>query len=243
MSLLLFLSSRSAFHTVKWLHWNAKNGGGVTYSLNLPTREMTVESFRVPEDYRFAYPGSGPFRARTLVAAPHVIPDIRGPYTPGVDGRLDIGATIRFRRYLWDLGFGIADAMSTAERGPGGITWSQVKDLLQAARAEARPGEILMGGVGTDQHDPGTLTSLTAVTDAFLEQLAFVEGCGITPILRGSHHLAGLATGPADYAAVYDRVLDAAAGPVVIHWSGAIFGVIFIAVFLVVGLPWMAMIN
>ena len=35
-----------------------------------------------------------------------------------------------------------------------------------------------------------------------------------------SRHLAGAATGPEDYLAVYDAVLSAATSPVVLHWLG-----------------------
>lgn len=192
-------------------------------TIDLPTAVGAVERLEIPSGYQYEYRDTGRFASRTLLAAPHVVPDLRWPYTPGVDGRLDLETTVAFRRFLWDLGFGVADAMSTAERGPGGLSWPQVRELLEASKAAAREGDLLMGGVGTDQYGPGELTTLEAVADAFIEQLDVVEGLGIVPILRGSHHLAALAQTAADYALVYDRVLEAASVPLVVHWSGAIF--------------------
>ena len=44
-----------------------------------------------------------PFASRTVLAAAHVVADIRGEYTPGVAPPVDWEATIAFRKHLFTL--------------------------------------------------------------------------------------------------------------------------------------------
>ena len=50
-------------------------------------------------------------------------------------GRL--GRTLAFRHYLWDLGFGVAEAMDTAQRGMG-LDWTGALELIRRSLAEAK---------------------------------------------------------------------------------------------------------
>ncbi len=79
------------------------------------------------------------------------------------------------------------------------------------------------GGVGTDPPAPAEARSLDDVVAAYLEQLAAVQKAGGRVVLMASRALARIAAGPADYEAVYARVLTEAEEPVILHWLGEMF--------------------
>lgn len=174
---------------------------------------------------------------RIVYAAAHVVADPLADNTPGSEARLDWDTTLAFRRHLWSHGLGVADAMDTAQRGMG-LTWDTTAELIRRSAAEARAcGGRLACGVGTDQLPggppaappgvagpaAGTGPGLDAVLGAYLDQLQVVEEAGATPILMASRHLARAATSPDDYVKVYERLIEQASGPVILHWLGPMF--------------------
>ena len=53
----------------------------------------------------------------------------------GADGEvIDWESTMRFREHLWAHGFGVAEAMDTAQRGMG-LPWEQAKELIARSAA------------------------------------------------------------------------------------------------------------
>ena len=72
-----------------------------------------------------------PPRSRRALAAPHV--------AAGPDGSIDWQATLEFRDFLWDYGFGVADAMDTAQRGAG-LTWDLARELIRQSATRPRRG-------------------------------------------------------------------------------------------------------
>ncbi len=164
-----------------------------------------------------------PFTSRTVLAAAHVVADTSADYTPGIRPPVDWEATIAFRRHLFSYGVGIAEAMDTSERGPGGLDWGQAKELIRLGVAAAREaGAAVVAGAGTDQ-----LTSpapeLAEIVDAYTEQLEFVEQQGSGAVLRASHALVAAARSEEDYLAVYGDVLARASRPAIVHWLGTGF--------------------
>ena len=91
---------------------------------------------------------------RTAFAAAHVVSDPLRDTTPWL-GRpqIDWDATLNFRLSLWDQGFGLAEAMDTAQRGMG-VDWLTAKELIErtmhAARAHPMRPRVACGA-GTDQ--------------------------------------------------------------------------------------------
>ena len=135
---------------------------------------------------------------------------------------IDWEATLRFRRYLWSLGLGVADAMDTAQRGMG-LSWDATQQLIKLSAAEAASvGGLLACGVGTDNLEPGD-HSLNAVEAAYAAQLEFVQATGAGVILMASRALAAAARGTRDYHTVYDRLLSQVDRPVILHWLGEMF--------------------
>jgi hypothetical protein len=164
----------------------------------------------------------GPPRSRVAYAAAHVVADPAADNTPGTPAVLDWDRTLAFRRHLWSHGLGVAEAMDTAQRGMG-LDYPSTRELIRRSAAEARSvGGRIVAGATTDQLPPGTAT-LTEVTAAYRAQLDDVRAAGAVPVLMCSRHLAAAARGPEDYLRVYDDLLHAADGPVVLHWLGPMF--------------------
>ncbi len=108
-------------------------------------------------------------RARVAYAAAHVVID---PLKPDV---LDMEATLAFRRHLWSLGFGVAEAMDTAQRGMG-LSWQAARELIRVSAGE-RAGEIACGA-NTDQLEIGTAITVDDVIAAYEEQCETIEAAG-----------------------------------------------------------------
>ena len=155
------------------------------------------------------YPSPG---SRRVYAAAHVA--ARDAET------IDWEATLRFRAHLWAYGFGVAEAMDTAQRGMG-LSWAQARELI--ARSAASAGGALACGAGTDQLPDGESHPIPRIIDAYTEQMAFVQSAGADVILMASRALAASARGPRDYLDVYGELLRQAERPVILHWLGEAF--------------------
>ncbi|QGN49153.1 DUF993 family protein [Micromonospora sp. WMMD558] len=162
------------------------------------------------------------FTSRVAYAAAHVVADPRAENVPGTPAAVDWDATLAFRRHLWSYGFGVAEAMDTAQRGMG-LDYPTARELVrrsaQAARAD---GAAICAGVATDQLPSGPAT-LDDIRRAYAEQLADVQDAGARPVLMCSRHLAAAAPSAEDYLDLYGRLLAEADGPVVLHWLGPAF--------------------
>ena len=195
---------------------------GRDLTIQLPGEGRALRRHTLHEPVAYAKP-SAAFTTRTMYAAPHVVVDARAEYTPGVLPPVDWDATIAFREHLWSYGIGVAEAMDTSERGPGGLSWPQAQELitrsLEAARAT---GGAVVCGAGTEQLPAGT-PELTAVVDAYVEQVEFIEGLGGSAVVRASHALAQAARTTEDYLSAYGQVLSQASRPVIVHWLGTVF--------------------
>ncbi|HLF44766.1 MAG TPA: dihydrodipicolinate synthase family protein [Acidimicrobiia bacterium] len=168
-------------------------------------------------------PGPGGFASRTAYAAAHVVSDPTKDQAPGAGPPIDWEATLSFRRHLWSLGFGVAEAMDTAQRGSG-VGWDTVKELVRrtATEAESLGGSAVYGAM-TDQLEHDRRPTLTEIAHAYREQVSFIEDQGGTAILMCSRHLAAVASTPEDFTTVYDEVISASSRPVMIHWLGEAF--------------------
>ncbi|MGD7099983.1 DUF993 family protein, partial [Ralstonia pseudosolanacearum] len=137
---------------------------------------------------------------------------------------VDWDATMAFRHHLWSLGFKIAEAMDTAQRGMG-LDWAGAQELIRRSLAEARsvPGADLACGAGTDQLAPEDTHSLADVIAAYETQIGFVEAEGGRAVMMASRALAKVAKSPDDYRAVYGEILRQTRNKVVLHWLGDMF--------------------
>jgi hypothetical protein len=163
-------------------------------------------------------PGYPPPASRRVWAAAHVAA------AGGPDGaEIDWVSTMRFRDHLWAHGFGVAEAMDTAQRGMG-LSWARARELItrSAARAAERGGALACGA-GTDQLRDGESHPISRIIDAYAEQMGFVQSAGAGVIVMASRALAVSAQGPRDYLDVYGELLRQAERPVILHWLGEAF--------------------
>ena len=167
------------------------------------------------------------FTSRVVYAAAHVVADPDADNGPGRPAVLDWDATLRFREHLWSLGFGIADAMDTAQRGMG-LDWPATQELIRRSGAAAKAVDaanvpaLLACGAGTDQLAAGA-HPLSDIRAAYEEQLGVVEGAGARVILMASRAMAASAQSADDYLTLYGSLLSQASSPVILHWLGDMF--------------------
>jgi hypothetical protein len=162
--------------------------------------------------------------SRIAYAAAHVVADPLDMTDPWSHPVVDWERTMAFRHHLWRLGFRVAEAMDTAQRGMG-FDWANARELIRRSIAEARTveGADLASGAGTDHLAPDAAKGLDDVIAAYEEQFEFIESLGGKAIMMASRALAAVAKGPDDYISVYDRILRQASGKVILHWLGDMF--------------------
>lgn len=193
-------------------------------TLRLPATGGATHAYALQPPTAWPLPITKPKWNRVAFAAAHVVADPFANVDPWQGVAVDWDATLAFRRHLWSLGFGVAEAMDTAQRGMG-LDWPTSQELIRRSVAEARgiPGAVVFSGAGTDQLAPGPQVTLEQVIAAYEEQCAVVEAAGGRIILMASRALAACAKSPDDYARVYARVLAQVRAPVILHWLGEMF--------------------
>lgn len=165
--------------------------------------------------------------ARLVYAAAHIV--MKGSYAsvphspeaPGTPGEIaehiDWDATMRFREHLISRGFGIAEAMDTAQRYE--IGWEIARELIeQCGGLEAPMGFI--AGAGTDQR---RVSSPSDIVDAMVEQCDVIRNAGGWPMLLAQPWLSLNKSEEETYVDVYAQVIGQADGPLFIHWLGPMF--------------------
>jgi hypothetical protein len=193
-----------------------------------------VESYQLIGQSQGA-PAPSPRFNRIAYSAAHVVADPRAAIDPWLQCAIDWDATIAYRRRLWTLGLGVAEAMDTAQRGMG-LDWptslelirrslDAAKDFERASPSGATPPAqaLLASGCGTDHLDIEDVRSIDQVIQAYETQMEAIEALGGKLIVMCSRALARIAKGPEDYEKVYDRILGQARQPVILHWLGDMF--------------------
>ncbi len=185
-------------------------------TIKLPRADGSLAPYTVREPRVWPAP-TAPIRSRVAYAAAHVVSD------PHSDTAVDWDATLAYRRHLWSLGLGVAEAMDTAQRGMG-LDWPLARALISRSVAESRAVDGLIAcGAGTDQLAPHARVTLDDVERAYEEQVAHVEEQGGRVVLMASRAQARAARGPDDYRRVYGTILRQVRRPVILHWLGDMF--------------------
>jgi hypothetical protein len=164
-----------------------------------------------------------PLQSRIAYSAAHVVADPIAEQDPLTGSAIDWESTLAYRRYLWDWGLGVAEAMDTAQRGMG-LNWTAAKELIARALADAQAGGGLIAcGAGTDHLPESKPAPLEEIAEAYEEQCEFVEDHGGRVILMASRALARSAKSAEDYADIYSRILGQLKQPAILHWLGDMF--------------------
>lgn len=202
---------------------NYRRDSTMVQSLNLPKAGGDLYTYTPSQSKPFEVETGKPFEKRTAFSAAHVVCNPLADVDPLQNAEIDWERTMEYRHYLWSLGFGVAEAMDTAQRGMG-LSWESAKELIQRSIQESRSvnGRIACG-TGTDQLLPGPGVTLADVENAYAEQCEFVEGEGGQIILMASRALAACAESPEDYEKVYGNILRKVKEPVILHWLGDMF--------------------
>ncbi len=161
---------------------------------------------------------------RIAYSAAHVVSNPFANIDPWLDCDIDWDATIAYRRHLWSLGMGVAEAMDTAQRGMG-LDWPTSLELIRRSLDSAKdiPGAFLASGCGTDHLNLESVKTLDEVIAGYEFQMEAIEKMGGKLIVMASRALARVAKSPSDYELVYDRILSQAKQPVLLHWLGDMF--------------------
>jgi hypothetical protein len=191
-------------------------------TVTLPRKPGRSETHRLGAPSPFPASASGPY-CRQVLAAAHVVADPAAPQ-PWLTAAIDWEATLAFRHHLWGLGFKVAEAMDTAQRGQG-LDWPTARQLIErsCAAVAGSPADALACGAGTDQLAPSEAVSLAQVIAAYEEQIEFIEAKGAQPIIMASRALCRIARSADDYLSVYDRLLSQTRHKVILHWLGDMF--------------------
>jgi hypothetical protein len=192
-------------------------------TLSLPTASGSLAPYTLRGTVP-AKPPAGIQFNRIAYSAAHVVADPLAVADPWLQAAVDWDTTIAYRRHLWSLGLGVAEAMDTAQRGMG-LDWPTSLELIRRSLDAAKdvPGALVASGCGTDHLNLDDVKSVDDVIRGYEEQMAAIEKLGGKLIVMASRALARVAKSPADYERVYDRILSQAKQPVVLHWLGEMF--------------------
>ena len=191
-------------------------------NIKLPNAEGRPEAYKLVGEPLPVKKPRGAFN-RVAFAAAHVVADPFTTSDPSGSPAIDWDRTIGFREHLLDLGFGIAEAMDTSQRGMG-LDWPKALELIgHSLNAAGKRADMIYSGCGTDQLAVSEAGSLDDVVRAYLDQLHAIQKLGGRIILMASRALVKVATTPDDYVKVYSRVLAEADHPVILHWLGEMF--------------------
>jgi hypothetical protein len=191
--------------------------------LRLPRADRSLAPYVPSAVPRASTAPQAPPRTRIAYAAAHVVADPLAAVDPILGGAIDWDATLAYRRHLWSLGFGVAEAMDTAQRGMG-LSAESAQELIRRSAAEARAtGGRIACGAGTDQLDGALTHDLTTIERAYLEQCAFVQEQGSAAIVMCSRALPRANATANDYVRIYAKVLGSLQQPAILHWLGPMF--------------------
>jgi Protein of unknown function (DUF993) len=195
----------------------------ISLEIKLPTAARKLERYALSQPREFHGQLKHAFN-RVAYSAAHVAGDPLSTREPWLACAVDWDATIAYRRHLWSLGLGVAEAMDTAQRGMG-MDWPTSLELIRRSVDAARdfPDALLASGAGTDHLAPGASVTVDDVIAAYAEQCAAVEQAGSRIILMASRALAACTHSPDDYFRVYGKILRQVKEPVIIHWLGEMF--------------------
>lgn len=195
-----------------------------TKSLNLPTLSGGIEAYTIKQGYKLPDQNTASKNwNRKVYAAAHVVCNPFSDNNPTLETSVDWDATLAFRQHLWAQGFGVAEAMDTAQRGMG-LDWPTSLELIQRSASLAKSGgHLIASGAGTDHLELSSKITIDDVVAAYEMQCEAVEATGSRVILMASRALATVAKSADDYLFVYEKILSGLSQPAILHWLGDMF--------------------
>lgn len=90
----------------------------MSLTLQLPLEDGRLQRYALSQRTPVEPPAKPAFN-RIAYSAAHVVANPLAPVDPWLEAAIDWDATIAYRRRLWSMGLGVAEAMDTAQRGMG----------------------------------------------------------------------------------------------------------------------------
>lgn len=191
-------------------------------SIKLPDQQGATVQYQLTGTPIPTAPPKLPFN-RIVFSAAHVVANPYADIDVSSQCAIDWDKTMAYRRYLADLGLGIAESMDTAQRGMG-LGWPESLELIRRTHAELSGKTVpIYSGCGTDHLNIDEVRSLKDVESAYLHQVEAIQSVGGRIILMASRALARTAKTPDDYVSMYNKVLAACDHKVILHWLGDMF--------------------
>ena len=113
-----------------------------------------------------------PSPSREGAPPPHVVADPLSTKEPWLEAAIDWDATLAYRRHLWSWGFGVAEAMDTAQRG------NDWPSSLERSRSPSRRQDHCWREVWSGREPTTPNTNLDGVIRAYEEQCGAIEKLG-----------------------------------------------------------------
>jgi len=131
---------------------------------------------------------------------------------------IDWESTLALRKNLARLGFGVAEAMDTAQRFL--IGWECARRLIELTGA-ARLKHGFVAGAGVDHLEE--IGSEDELVEGVVHQVGVIQAAGGAAVLLPLVWLPQRGYDEEGYLRVYARIVDAVEGPLFVHWLGEMF--------------------
>jgi hypothetical protein len=165
---------------------------------------------------------------RLVFAAAHVVMEEgyracgHSAQSPGdaeeIASHVDWSATMSIRRHLDACGFGVAEAMDTAQRYSLG--WASARRLIEEC-GKLQLAHGFVAGAGVDHlRDPG---SKSEIIDGVVYQARSIQEAGGIVTILPMVWLAARKAGESEYVEIYKEIFAQLEGPLFVHWLGEMF--------------------
>ncbi|MEZ5962958.1 MAG: DUF993 family protein [Planctomycetota bacterium] len=162
------------------------------------------------------------FAAAHVVLAPSYLEVDHSLQRPGrpdeIAPHLDLDTTMALRRHLDAHGFGVAEAMDTAQRFHLG--WQNAERLIRAC-GDLRLRHGFVAGAGVD-HLPA-IRGKDDLAAGVVYQVEAIQASGGIAMILPMAWLAQTGASVQDYVDVYGAIFAACTGPLFVHWLGDMF--------------------
>ena len=131
---------------------------------------------------------------------------------------IDWDATAELRRRIAACGFGIAEAMDTAQRFA--IGWPAAERLIRMC-GELKLPQGFVGGAWVDHLD--AIPDRAALIDGVCEQVRVIQQAGGIAIILPLRWLPQWKCDEDEYVEAYRAIIENSDGPLLVHWLGEMF--------------------
>ncbi len=197
-------------------------------TVDTPSGPLELEDGRLTAHAARLHTGPRPRPVRLAFAAAHVcmraeyaaVPHRHDEIVPGaeIEPFIDWEATLAVRKRLDRHGFGVAEAMDTAQRFQVG--WPVAARLIECTGA-LRLKHGFCAGAAADhlsaEHDEA------ALIEGVAWQAGFIRRHGGVPVLLPMPRLSLEGYDEEGFVRVYGAILERVEGPVLVHWLGPMF--------------------